>query len=94
MSKRISAKVSEYQDKETGDIKGEYVQIGVILENANGQYVLLDPAVSLSGVLARQNHLEWLKGGQVRQNVMCGIYEDEPKQPQQTKPKAGYGNRG
>jgi hypothetical protein len=93
MSKRLSVKVGEYEAQD-GTIKGEYVQIGVILENSNGEYVLLDPAVSLSGLLARQNHLEWLKGGQVRANVMCGIYEDEPKQAAQpAKQQTGYGNR-
>jgi len=94
MAKRISARVGEYKDKESGEMKGEYVQVGVILEGDKGEFVLLDPGVSLSGILARQNHMEWLNGGQVRGNVMAGIYEDQPKQqPQQAKPQSGYGNR-
>jgi len=93
MAKRISARVGEYTDKE-GKVCGEFAQIGVILENDKGEFVLLDPGVSLSGILARQNHMEWLKGGQVRGNVMAGIYADEPKQPAQpAKPQSGYGQR-
>ena len=83
MAKRLSAKVGEYQDKQTKETKGEYVQIGVILNNENGEFLLLDPSVSLAGVLAKQNALEFKKGGQIRENVMCGIYEDQPKQNNQ-----------
>lgn len=80
MAKRISAKVGEYPDpQDQSKTKGEYVQIGVILNNDNGEYVLLDPSVSLSGVLAKQNEMEWKKGGQMRGNIVCGIYEDQPK---------------
>ena len=92
MSKRLSAKVGEYQDKQTNETKGEYVQIGVILNNDNGEFLLLDPTVSLAGVLAKQNALEFKKGGQIRDNVMCGIYEDQPKQNNQQQ--GGFSNQG
>ena len=91
MSRRISAKVSEYVDKQTNETKGEYVQIGVILNNNNGDYLLLDPTVSLSGVLAKQNALEFKKGGVMRDNVMCGIYEEQPKQNNQNQ--GGFNNQ-
>jgi len=81
MARRLSARVGEYE--RDGQTKGEYVQIGVILNNANGDYVLLDPTVSLSGVLAKQNALEYKKGGVMRDNVMCGIYEYQNNQQQQ-----------
>lgn len=81
MSKRLAAKTGEYQDKQSGETKGDYVQIGVILNNNNGDdFLLLDPTVSLAGVLAKQNALEFKKGGTMRDNVMCGIYEEQPKQ--------------
>ena len=89
MSKRLSAKIGEYQDKQSGETKGEYVQIGVILNNNNGDYLLLDPTVSLAGVLAKQNALEFKKGGTMRDNVMCGIYEEQPKQNNQNNSSQG-----
>ena len=82
MAKRLSAKVGEFKDKQTGDTKGEYVQIGVLLQGNNGEYLLLDPTVCLSGILARQNVLEHKKGGIMRDNVMCGIYEEQNNQQQ------------
>mgnify|MGYP003629576426 CR=1 FL=1 len=85
MSKRLSAKVGEYQDKQSNEMKGEYVQIGVMLSNNNGDFLLLDPTVSLSGVLAKQNALEFKKGGVMRDNVMCGIYEDQPSNNNQNQ---------
>lgn len=94
MAKRLSAKVGEYQDKQTKETKGEYVQIGVILNNESGEFLLLDPSVSLAGVLAKQNALEFKKGGQIRDNVMCGIYEDQPKQNNQQQNQGGFSNQG
>lgn len=90
MSKRLSAKTGEYQDKQSGETKGDYVQIGVILNNNNGDdFLLLDPTVSLAGVLAKQNALEFKKGGTMRDNVMCGIYEEQPKQNNQNNSNQG-----
>jgi len=89
MARRLSAKVGEYPDKQTGDTKGEYVQIGVILNNANGDYILLDPTVSLAGILAKQNALEFKKGGVMRDNVMVGIYEEQNNQ-QGGQQQGGY----
>lgn len=97
MTKRLSAKVGEYQ--KDGETKGEYVQVGVILENQNGEYMLLDPTVNLAGVLAKQNALEFKKGGQMRDNVMCGIYEENSQQQsqqgfqQQSQQQSGFGGQ-
>lgn len=74
MSKRITAKVEEYQ--KDGETKGKYVELGVILENQNGEFILLDPTVNLAGVLAKQNAMEFKKGGQMRDNVMCSIFDN------------------
>jgi len=94
MSRRLSARVGEYQDKQTQEIKGEYVQIGVILSNDKGEFLLLDPTVSLAGVLAKQNALEFKKGGVMRDNVMCGIYDDQPKQNNQQQGGLNNQNQG
>lgn len=96
MSKRLSAKVGEYEKE--GQTKGEYVQIGVILNNDNGEFLLLDPTVSLSGVLAKQNALEFKKGGQIRDNVVCGVYEEQQNTPanqgfQQAPQQSGFQRR-
>ncbi|MFT6835113.1 MAG: hypothetical protein ACJA0H_001147, partial [Francisellaceae bacterium] len=42
MAKRISAKIEEYQ--KDGQTKGKYVDIGVIMQNANGEYMMLNPS--------------------------------------------------
>ena len=44
MTKRIMAKVGEYE--KDGKTKGNYVEIGVILSNENGEYALIDPTRS------------------------------------------------
>ena len=75
MTKRITAKTEEYQ--KDGETKGKYVEVGVILSNQNGEYILLDPTVSLSGILAKQNTLEFKKGGQMRDNIMCSVFDNQ-----------------
>ncbi len=89
MAKRLSAKSGEYT--KDGQTKGEYTQIGVILNNDNGEYLLLDPTVNLAGVLAKQNILALNSGKNQRDNVMCGIYDEAqqnnqaPQQNQQSQ---------
>ncbi len=78
MAKRLVAKTGEY-DK-NGETKGEYTKIGVMLSNQNGDYMLLDPSISLAGVLAKQNALAMKKGGEIRDNVMISIFEDDNQQ--------------
>mgnify|MGYP007055209703 CR=1 FL=1 len=93
MSKRLSAKTGEYQDKQTNETKGEYTQIGVILQNENGEYLLLDPTVNLAGVLAKQNVLALNQNKPQRDNVMCGIYEEQPK-PNAPQAQSGFAPQG
>jgi len=82
MSKRISAVIDEY--KKDGQDKAKWIDIGAILTNNNGkEYILLNPEVNLAGVLAKQNALEFAKGGQMRSNVMCSIVEDSNQNNQQ-----------
>ena len=43
--KKITAKIGEYQ--KNGETKGRYVDLGVIRQGNNGEYMLLNPSVSL-----------------------------------------------
>ena len=75
MTKRIVAKTGAYQ--KDGQDKGEYTKLGVILNNDNGEYILMDPCVNLAGVLIKQNALAAKTGGQQRDMVMISIFEDD-----------------
>ena len=81
MAKRIVAKTGSYQDKQTNETKGEYTKLGVLLNNDNGDYMLLDPCVSLGGVLIKQNALAAKTGGQQRDMVMISIFDDDNQKP-------------
>lgn len=100
MSKRITAKTDEYTNDQ-GETKGRYVNIGVILSNDNGEYVLLDPAVNLSGILQKQNMLaaKKLKAGgnaKIGTSVICSIFTDQPREQappaQQAAPPSSGGD--
>lgn len=76
--KRLSIRVGEYE--KDGETKGEWVQVGVILESENGEYALLDPTVNLAGCLMKQAVMNRGKEKKGKGDmVMCGIYTDEPK---------------
>jgi len=92
MSKRLSAKTGEYM--KDGETKGEYTQIGVILKNDNGEYLLLDPTINLAGVLAKQNILALNQGKPQRDNVMCGIYEEQNNSVPQNNQQQQQNNQG
>jgi hypothetical protein len=93
MAKRLAAKVGEYQ--KDGQTKGEYARLGVIMQNDNGEYLLLDPSVSIAGVLAKQNALAAQNGGQQRNMVMVSVFDDSQQQTgQQTGQNQGGFNQG
>lgn len=85
--KKLTAKVGEYE--RDGVTKGRYVNLGVVMSNDNGEYILLDPSVSIAGVYAQQSALAASKGEQARDRVMVGIWEDDDQQPapQQSAPQ-------
>ena len=87
MAKRIVAKTGEYQ--KDGQTKGEYTKLGVMLSNDNGEYMLLDPSVSLAGVLIKQNSLAAKSGGQQRDMLMVSIFEDDNQQ-QNNNQQSGF----
>jgi hypothetical protein len=84
--KKLTAKIGEYVNQQN-ETKGRYVNIGKILSNDNGEFVLLDPTVSLSGVLSAQNSLAMSKGQQVRDMIMVSIFEEQPNNQQQGAPQ-------
>lgn len=72
--KKISARIGEYQKE--GKTVGKYAEVGVIIEKDGKNFILLDPSISLAGLLAKQNKQEWDKQGAMRDMVMCGIYDN------------------
>jgi hypothetical protein len=90
MAKRLTAKVGEYTDAQ-GQTKGRYTNVGVVLSNNNGEYMLLDPSVSLAGILVQQNAMAAAKGQQQRDRVMISIFDDEQRQGGNGGQQGGYG---
>lgn len=89
MAKKLSAKIGEYTNQQ-GETKGRYVSLGVVMSSNNGSYVLLDPTVSLSGILACQNTMAATKGEQQRDRVMVSVFdEQENQQPQRNQQNYG-----
>lgn len=92
MKKRLVAAVGEYTNKE-GDTKTEWCEIGVIMENNNGEYALINPTVSLSGVLTRQNMMkvEQKRAGNENakpgKSIICSIFDDTPRDQGNQKPE-------
>lgn len=72
MMKKLVAKVGSYTDRD-GQTKSRWVTIGVIMSNENGEYALLDPAVSLAGILGKQNAMS----DRPRDRVMVSIFDDD-----------------
>ena len=75
MVKRLTAKIGEYE--KDGQTKGRYADIGVILSNDKGEYMLMDPTVNLAGVLTLQNMMNHKAGRKTSDRVMVGIYSDD-----------------
>lgn len=83
MTKKIVAVVGEYTNQQ-GEKKAEFCDIGIINFSQNGkEYCLLDPAVSLSGVLAKQNALAAKRGEEPKNMIMCSVFEKQQNQTQQ-----------
>ena len=106
MSKKLSAAVGSYQ--KDGQDKVRWQNIGVILDNNGKEYVLLDPTVSLGGIMALQNAEAMKKGEPLRDRIMVGVFEEDNQQqggyqqqvPQQQyqqapqQPQQGYQQQG
>lgn len=72
--RKLLAKVGTYQ--KDGETKNRWEQLGVIMSNEKGEYALLDPKVSLAGVLACQNAMS----DQPRTRIMVSIFDDDNDQ--------------
>lgn len=89
--KRITAKIDEYQ--KDGQTKGRYVDIGVVLSNDNGEYILLNPTVDLSGVLMRQRILAQKSGKKAMDSVACSIFDNNKNQQQAPRQSQEHGQQ-
>lgn len=94
MTKRLVAKVGSYTNN-NGEQKGKYVNVGVLMENQNGQYLLLDPSVNIAGLLMNQN----LDSGKQNKSLAVSIFDNNNQQqqapqqqyqPQQQQAPQGY----
>jgi len=70
-------KTGSYTNKE-GEQKGEYVKVGVILSNDNGEYALLDPTINMAGIMLKQQVNGIAKAGS--DSVIASVFTDELNQ--------------
>ena len=93
--KRLSAVTGEYVNKDNQQ-KAEWTNVGILNVDKNGkEYVLLDPLYSAAGVLAKQNALAFKRGEQMRDMVMCSVFEEDNSQGQgQGQQSGGFSNQG
>ena len=82
--KKLVAKIGTYE--KDGQTKGRYVSIGVIRENDNGEYAILDATVNLAGVLLAQQQMK-----PDARSVMCSIFTDDFRQQPKPAPKPDDG---
>lgn len=88
--KRLSAVVGEYTDKQSGQQKADWSNVGIIGVSQKGkEYMLLDPTVNLAGVLLKQNILAANKGEKLSDMVMISIIEDTNQNQSQGQPQQG-----
>ena len=77
MTKRLSAVIGEYTDK-NNQSKAEWQNVGVLITGKNGkEYALLDPTVNLAGVLLKQNVLAQKKNEAPSDMVMTSVFEEQ-----------------
>ena len=91
MTKRLSAVVGEYNDKQTNQQKAEWASIGVIGVSSKGkEYMLLDPTINLAGVLLKQNILAANKGEKLSDMVMVSIIDEQNQAQNNNQNQGGY----
>jgi hypothetical protein len=74
MARRLVCKTGTYVDNQ-GATKNRWTNIGVMMSNDNGEYILLDGSVSLAGIMGLQNQMT----DQQRGNIMVSIFDDDNK---------------
>jgi len=70
------AKIDEYE--KDGQAKGRYVDVGVLMENQGGEYILLNAEFCLAGILLRQSQLAFKTNKPQPMNVMLSVFEQAP----------------
>lgn len=80
MPKDLVASVGKYE--KNGESKYQNVKVGVIMERDGREFALIDPTVNLAGVLAKQNMLNHAEGKQMRDSVMCAVFDNSNRQQQ------------
>ena len=98
--KKLLAKVGSYQ--KDGQTKNKYVELGVVMSNDNGDFILMNP-VSLSGILIQQNIEAAKQNKPASDRIMVGMFDNSNQgtqqqggggyQPQQPQPQAAYGQQ-
>ncbi len=87
MTKRLSVVVGEYT--KDGVQKAEWQNIGVLAVDKNGnEYILLDPSISIAGLLAKQNVLAQKRNEAPRDMVMTKVFEDNNQNNNQNNNQA------
>ena len=95
--KRLAIKVGEYPGKD-GKTKGEYLRLGSIMQGQDGgEYILLDPSVSLAGALIKQNVYNSSQKKPMRPSLMVSVFDDNRQntgnnQQAQNQPPAQQNN--
>jgi hypothetical protein len=80
--KKLTAKIGEYVNAQN-ETKGRYANIGVMMtSNDGGEYMLLDPTVSMGGIFALQQAYNASQGKAPSDRIMVSVWE-ENSQPQQ-----------
>lgn len=77
----LAVKTGEYQDRE-GNTKGRYENIGAIMENDNGQFMMLKRTFNPAGVPTD------------RDNILVSMFEPKPRDGQQQSGGQQQGNQG
>ena len=70
--RKIVAKTGTYTDRE-GNEKSNWTNVGRIMSNDNGEFVILDSTVALAGVAMKQR----LTNPKAKGDVMCSIFSDD-----------------
>lgn len=93
--KRLSAVVGEYTDKQSGQQRADWANVGVIGVSQKGkEYMLLNPEVSLAGLLVKQNVLAANKGEKLSDMVMISIIDEQAQNNNQGQQQGGFANQG
>ena len=73
-NKDLMVKIGSY--KVGGEVKNRYQKIGIMMENDNGPFLLLDPSVSIAGCHMLQRIEDPQKAGT---SLMVGCFENKPR---------------